>query len=201
MLDEASRRMSSDAMLRVGMAAEFASRLTPRLPQLCTDAGVGPGFEVLTDVSDKLAAAFRQSTLDVALVIGAEGGPGEVERWSAPLRWFGESTRRKQPLRLVVAPQGTAIRDAAIGSLRDGAINFDIVGSSADFAVLAAAAAAGLGVTPMIDGLAPENLKPCPDKNLPALAPATISLLARSEALARAGRRWVEDAISTLQRI
>ena len=32
--------------------------------------------------------------------------------------------------------------------------------------VLAAAAAAGLGVTPMVEGLAPEGLKPCLDSNL-----------------------------------
>ncbi len=65
--------------------------------------------------------------------------------------------------------------------------------------MLAAAAAAGLGVTPMIDGLAPDGLKPCTDKSLPPLPAVTLSLLGRSPPLALAGRRWVANVVETFK--
>src|SRR5271166_6152223 len=65
MLDEASRRVLPGASLRVGMASDFAARLTPRLSQLRTDAADGAGFEVITAASESLSAAFRQNALDI----------------------------------------------------------------------------------------------------------------------------------------
>jgi DNA-binding transcriptional LysR family regulator len=202
MLDEALRRKTPSARLRVGMSSEFASRLTPRLGQLRAKAAAGSGFEVITDASDSLAAAFRQKALDIAFVVGAERELGDAERWRAPLGWFGSGVAvrtRKKPLPLVVPPQGTALHDAAVGTLRAAGLTFDIICACADFVVLASAASAGLGVAPMIEGLAPDGLKPCVDKSLPALPPVTLSLLARSPALASAGRQWVADAVEALQ--
>jgi DNA-binding transcriptional LysR family regulator len=202
MLDEASRRKSPGGNLRVGMSSEFAARLTPRLGQLRAEAAAGSGLEVITDASDSLAAAFRQKALDIAIVVGAERDFDDAERWRAPLGWFGSSVAartRKKPLPLVVPPQGTALHEAAVGTLRAAGLAFDIVCASADFVVLASAASAGLGVTPMIEGFAPDGLKPCPDRGLPALPLVTLSLLARSPSLASAGRLWVADAVETLQ--
>jgi hypothetical protein len=65
--------------------------------------------------------------------------------------------------------------------------------------VLASAASAGLGVTPMIEGFTPDGLKPCTDRSLPSLPLVTLLLLARSPSLASAGRLWVADAVETLQ--
>jgi DNA-binding transcriptional LysR family regulator len=201
MLDETSRRKSPEAVLRVGMPSEFAVRLTPRLRQLCADADSATGFEVLTEVSEELAAAFRQNGLDIAVVVGAEGDLEEGQRWRVPLRWFGEHAGRgrKQPLPLILPPKGSALREAAIRALRDQAVRFDVVCESADFGVRVAALAAGLGVTPMIEGLSPGDLRPCGDRSLPTLPSVTVSLLARSRTLRLAGRRWVEDAIPTLR--
>jgi DNA-binding transcriptional LysR family regulator len=67
--------------------------------------------------------------------------------------------------------------------------------------VLAAAAAAGLGVMPMIEGLAAEGLRPCLDKSLPPLPEVTLLLLARSRTLALASRRWVASMVETLQSV
>jgi DNA-binding transcriptional LysR family regulator len=204
MLDEASRRKAPDAMLRVGVASEFAGRLIPRLGQLRLNAAVATGFEVVTDASESLASAFRQNALDIAFVVGAEVDGqvvGQVVgRWRAPLRWFGVGARSvKHPLPIAIAPRGSALHEAAVEALRAQGRKFDIVCLSADFAVIAAAASAGLAVAPMIEGLAPDELRPCADKSLPALPPVTLSLLARSKALASAGRRWLGDAVETLQ--
>ncbi|HZZ61837.1 MAG TPA: LysR family transcriptional regulator [Roseiarcus sp.] len=200
MLEEAALRKAPLGRLRVGMSSEFASRLTPRLVHLRAQAG--SGFEVITDASDSLAAAFRQKELDIAIVVGTGREFDDAERWRAPLGWFGSGVSartRKKPLPLVVPPQGSALHEAAVGALRAAGLAFDIVCASGDLMVLASAASAGLGVTPMIEGFAPDGLKPVADKSLPALPPVTFSLIARSPALASAGRLWVADALGAFE--
>lgn len=200
MLDEVSRCKTPGAMFRIGVASEFATRLVPRLGQLRLDAAIEAGFEVVVDAGGSIARAFRQNALDVAFIVGADGEAPCAGRWRASLRWFGEGARdAKHPLPLAIAPQGCAIHEAAVNALRSQGRKFEFACVSADFASLAAAASAGLGVAPMIDGLAPEGLKPSADKSLPALPPVTLCLLARSAALAAAGRRWIGDIVETLQ--
>ena len=132
----------------------------------------------------------------------AESEPHRIEQWRGQLRWFGRSPdghAGDRPLPLVVAPQGSPIHEAATGALRAQGRKFDIVCTSSDFAVLAAAAAAGLGVMPMIEGLAADGLRPCLDRGLPPLPEVTLLLLARSRTLALASRRWVAGMVETLQ--
>ena len=205
MLDEIVGRNNPSGALRIGMPSEFASVLAPRLAQLRADADPRAAFEVTVESSQALSAAFRQSALDVAFVIGdAESEPHRIEQWRGQLRWFGRSPdghAGDRPLPLVVAPQGSPIHEAATGALRAQGRKFDIVCTSSDFAVLAAAAAAGLGVMPMIEGLAADGLRPCPDRGLPPLPEVTLLLLARSRTLALASRRWVAGMVETLQSV
>ena len=51
----------------------------------------------------------------------------------------------------------------------------------------------------MIDGLAPLGLGAASDKNLPLLPEVTLLLLARSQPLALASRRWVASVVDMLQ--
>ena len=202
MLEEAGRLKTPLGRLRVGMSSEFASCLTPRLVHLRAQTEAGSGFEVITDASVSLAAAFRQKELDIAIVVGTGREFDDAERWQAPLGWFGSAVAawtRNKPLPLVVPPQGSALHEAAVGALRAAGLAFDIVCASADLMVLASAASAGLGVAPMIEGFAPDGLKPVADKSLPALPPVTFSLIARSPALASAGRLWVADAFRAFE--
>jgi DNA-binding transcriptional LysR family regulator len=200
MLDEVLRRRTPDGMLRVGVASEFAARLAPRLNHLRMGAEVGAGFELVADASGSVAAAFRQNAFDIAFVVAAEPEAQCAGRWSAPLRWFGEAPRgARHPLPLAVAPQGSAVRETAVEALRSQGRKFEFACVSADFTALAAVASAGLGVAPMIEGSTPEGLQPSADKSLPPLPPVTLSLLARSPALAAAGRRWIGEIVETLQ--
>jgi DNA-binding transcriptional LysR family regulator len=201
MLDEIGRNNPNGA-LRIGMPSEFASILAPRLDELRADAQVPATFEVIVDSSPTISAAFRQNALDVAFVIGTgDSEPHRIEQWRGQLRWFGQPLDGDQddrPLPLVLAPQGSPFHEAATGALRGQGRKFEIVCTCSNFAVLAAAATAGLGVTPMIEGLAPEGLGACPDKSLPALPEVTLLLLARSPTLAFASRRWVASVVETL---
>lgn len=202
MLDELGRGNPNDAM-RVGMPSEFAAILAPRLEELRADVQVPTTFEVIVDGSQALSTAFRQNTLDVAFVVGAaESEPHRIEQWRGQLRWFGRTSDDEQdnrPLPIVLPPPGSPFHEAAIGALRAQERRFEIVCTCSNFAVLAAAAAAGLGVTPMIDGLAPPGLEASCDKNLPLLPEVTLLLLARSQALAPASRRWVANVVEALQ--
>jgi DNA-binding transcriptional LysR family regulator len=202
MLDELGRNDPNIA-IRIGMPSEFASILAPRLNELRANAEAATTFEVIVDSSQALSAAFRQNGLDVAFIVGTgESEPSRIEQWRGQLRWFGKTFEDQQddrPLPLVLPPQGWLLHEAAIGALRAQERRFEIVCTSSNFAVLAAAAAAGLGVTPMIDGLAPDGLDACSDKRLPPLPEITLLLLARSQPLAIASRRWVENLVEDLQ--
>jgi DNA-binding transcriptional LysR family regulator len=202
MLDELGRSNPNDAM-RVGMPSEFAPILAPRLDELRANVPVPTTFEVIVDSSQALSTAFRQNALDVAFVVGTgESEPHRIEQWRGQLRWFGRTFNDEQdnrPLPIVLPPQGSPFHEAAIGALRAHERRFEIVCTCSNFAVLAAAAAAGLGVTPMIDGLAPAGLEASYDKNLPLLPEVTLLLLARSQTLALASRRWVANVVEALQ--
>jgi len=202
MLDELGRNNPNE-VIRIGVPSEFASILAPRLNELRVDAQTPTEFEVIVDSSQALSAAFRQNALDVAFVVGTgESEPHRIEQWRGQLRWFGgtlENESNDRPLPLVLPPQGSPLHEAATGALRAQERRFEVVCTCSDFAVLAAAVATGLGVTPMIDGLAPKGLEASSDKSLPALPEVTLLLLARSQPLAVASRRWVEDVVNALQ--
>jgi DNA-binding transcriptional LysR family regulator len=201
MLDELGRNDPNHAM-RIGMPSEFAPILTPRLNELRQNGQATSTFEVVIDSSQALSAAFRQNALDVAFIIGTgESEPSRIEQWRGQLRWFGKVAEDGEdgPLPLVLPPQGWPFHEAAVGALRAQERRFEIVCTSSDFAVLAAAVAAGFGLTPMIDGLAPDGLDVCADKRLPPLPEVTLLLLARSQVMAVASRRWVENVVDALQ--
>jgi DNA-binding transcriptional LysR family regulator len=202
MLDELGRT-NPNVAVRIGVPSEFASILAPRLNELRANAQVATTFEVIVDSSQALSAAFRQNALDVAFIVGTgESEPSRIEQWRGQLRWFGktfEGEENNRPLPLVLPPQGSPLHEAAVAALRVQERSFEIICTSSNFAVLAAAAAAGLGLTPMIDGLAPVGLEASSDKSLPLLPEVTLLLLAHSQALALASRRWVESLVEDLQ--
>jgi DNA-binding transcriptional LysR family regulator len=205
MLEEVGGRNNPNGALRIGMPSEFASILAPRLDQLRADTAARPAFEVTVENSQSLSTAFRQNALDVAFVIGTgESEPHRIEQWRGQLGWFGgtlDAPDGDRPLPLVIAPPGSPIHEAATGALRACGRKFDIVCTSSDFAVLAAAASAGLGVTPMIEGLAPRGLAPSLDRSLPPLPEVPMLLLARSRSLAVASRRWVASVVDALRSV
>jgi DNA-binding transcriptional LysR family regulator len=200
MLEEVAVHTKPSGALRIGLPSELSPVLAPRLgqPQAAQTA-----FDIVVDNSSSLSVAFRQGLLDVALVIGAdENEPRIVRQWRGRLRWFGGQARpNNKPLALVVAPQGCMLRQAATEALRAQARKFEVVCTSADFTVLGAAASAGLGVTPLIDGPTPERLKPSVDVTLPDLPEIGILLLARSRRLASTSRFWIESLVEPLQAV
>ena len=199
MLDEVSRRKSPGAPLRIGAPGGLAGALAQHIASLAEDAE-GAGFEIVTDGSAELAARFREKALDAALVVADDAGASA--RWRAPLAWFGNAgAGRREALPLLAPPPDCAVHHAAVSALRARERKFDVVFVSSDFTALAGAAAAGLGVAPLIEGVSPCGARRSADRTLPPLPPATLSLLSHSARLAEAGRRWVELSLPKIEPI
>lgn len=198
MMHEASRRRSARASLRVGVATEFVQHLAPGLERLRAETN-HQSLELLTGASAPLAAAFRESALDLALVVG-DAGDASAARWRAPLRWFGAvgaPLPKGAPAPVALPSMDSPIAEAALGALRDKGVKYEVVLTTPDSGALSTFAAADGGFTPVIARLAPKGVKPAADKSLPTLPSVTISLLARSPDLVGAGRRWVADLVET----
>lgn len=199
--EEAQRRASPGATLRIGSPSELAAHFAARLGGLRDAVRPGAGIEVMTGASEQLLAAFKQKALDIAFVIDREGEADGASSWPARLGWYGKNALPRaagQALPLVIPPSKTALHEAAVAALREHKRKFSVVFVSADSAALAAAARAGLGVTPLIRGLAPDGIEPCLDEDLPPLPSVALSLLARSKAILEAGRVWAAAAFGTL---
>ena len=197
MLDEAARRKSPGASIRVGLPSGLTGPLAQHIGCL-DDHTANAGFEIVTGASAELATAFRQSAVDVALVIADDASASA--RWRAPLAWFGTAPKgRPEVLRLVIPPVGSPVHQAAVSALRAQGRKFEIVCVSDDFGALAGAAETGLGLAPLIDGLQPARLKRAADKILPVLPPVILSLLSHSAQLASAGQAWVAKSFPRLE--
>ena len=153
---------------------------------------------VVTDASESLSAAFRQNELDVAVTVSTAEDSLAAESWSVALRWYGsprDMTSPELPLPLAVPPKGSALHEAATGALRREGRKFEIVCTSADSTVRAAAAAAGLAIVPMVERFAPEGLSPLTAARLPHLPSAALCLYVRPKPLVDAARQWANEAI------
>src|SRR5574337_1184478 len=71
--EEAQRRASPGATLRIGSPSELAAHFAARLGGLRDAVRPGAGIEVMTGASEQLLAAFKQKALDIAFVIDREG--------------------------------------------------------------------------------------------------------------------------------
>ncbi len=197
MLDEVSRRKSPGAPLRIGAPGGIAGALAQHIASFRDDVD-GAGLEIVSDGSAELAARFRDKALDAAVVVGDDSGASA--RWRAPLAWFGSAgSGRREALALLVPPADSAVHQAAISALRARERKFDVVFVSSDFTALAGAAASGLGVTPLIEGVSPCGARRSADQTLPPLPSVVLSLLSHSPRLAEAGRRWIESSLPKLE--
>jgi DNA-binding transcriptional LysR family regulator len=199
MLVEAERRRSAEGRLRIGLASEFAARLTPTLDRLLRETGAVASVEVIAGDSETLAVAFRQNLIEIAVLVGLEAAEGAAGRWRAPLGWYalGSGWRgRDKTIKLIAPPHGSPGFEASAGALAAAGKPYEVVCSSADFAVRSAAVLAGLGLAPIVEALAPKGVERVTDSDLPVMPPLIVSLMARSEERASVARDWAAEALA-----
>ena len=166
--------------LRLGVPDDYALGILPRaLARLGPDSGYE--IEIVCDLSGNLAAAIQRSQIDLALVTLAARPQGTLFEAELALRWvsapgFGEQAGGAVPL--AAYPEGCVFRKAMIETLEQAHRPWFVQAQSRTHAGIVAALRAGIAVTAMAKGTAPEGLiERIASGGLPSLPATPVYLL------------------------
>ncbi|MBU2979371.1 LysR family transcriptional regulator [Alteromonas sp. C1M14] len=165
--------------LRLGIPNEFASTLLPGIVGEFSKHYPDVSLEVTSSLSRDLLHASRRSQFDVILALV---NPDEVAGGELVLEddmiWVGDSARpiKKEPISLVLAPDGCMYRSRVIDQLKQQTRAWKITYTNADLSGLVAAIQQGLGITALARSSMPENLTVLKDSGLPNLGKVNICL-------------------------
>lgn len=146
--------------LRLGVPDDYALGILPRaLERLGPDSG--HEIEIVCDLSGNLAAAIQRSQIDLALVTLAARPQGTLFEAELALSWvsapgFGDEAKVAVPL--AAYPEGCVFRKAMVEVLEKAHRPWFVQAQSRTHAGIAAALRAGIAVTAMARGTAPEGL-------------------------------------------
>jgi DNA-binding transcriptional LysR family regulator len=160
-LVSATRSQKPRQRLRLGVPDDYAPGMLHRaLARL--EAENGYDIEIVCDLSANLAVAFQQQQLDFAVVTLAERPRNAICEVRIPLRWVaraGALPVAGAPVPLAVYPEGCVFRSAMIAALDMARRPWLVQVQSRTHAGVLAAVHAGLAVTSMARGTAPEGVE------------------------------------------
>lgn len=169
--------------LRLGVPDDYALGILPRaLARLGPESGYE--IEIVCDLSGNLAAAIQRNQIDLALVTLAARPQGTLFEAELALRWvsapgFGDPVQPAVPL--AAYPEGCVFRKAMIEVLEQAHRPWFVQAQSRTHAGIVAALRAGIAVTAMAKGTAPEGLiERIATDRLPALPATPVYLLGQS---------------------
>jgi DNA-binding transcriptional LysR family regulator len=171
--------------LRFGLAQDFADHTLPDVLARFARACPGVVLEVQVDSNLRLGRDAEAGRYDLTLSL-QRAGAGGVVLGQAPLAWIGGpalARRPGAPLPLVLFEAPCDFRDAAIGSLTQAGLAWQVVYTSPSLPGIRAAVRAGLGVTvrtPLT--LEPDLRVLGPEQGLPTLPRMEIALRRGNEA-------------------
>jgi DNA-binding transcriptional LysR family regulator len=152
---DAVARPTGGGIVRLGIPEDFAAHgLTEILSEF---AGSRPDLrlDVRCDLSIDLRRDLERSELDVALFKRDQGDADAMWCWPERLRWVTSRRQpvdiRRNPLPLVVFPQGCLYRNRAIHALESAGRAWHIAYTSPNFSGIQAAVSVGLGVSILPD--------------------------------------------------
>jgi DNA-binding transcriptional LysR family regulator len=152
---DAVARPTGGGIVRLGIPEDFAANsLTEMLSEL---AGSRPDLrlDVRCDLSINLRRDIERGELDVALFKRDPGDTDAVWCWPERLRWVTSRRQpvdiRRNPLPLIVFPQGCLYRNRAIHALEAAGRTWHIAYTSPNFSSIQAAISVGLGVSILPD--------------------------------------------------
>jgi len=169
--------------LRLGVPDDYALGILPRaLARLGLDSGYE--IEIVCDLSGNLAAAIQRNQIDLAMVTLASRPPGTLFEAELALRWVSAPGFPEQAggaIPLAAYPEGCVFRKAMIERLEQAHRPWFVQAQSRTHAGIVAALRAGIAVTAMARGTAPDGLSECVEaEGLPALPGTPIYLLGHS---------------------
>jgi DNA-binding transcriptional LysR family regulator len=140
-----------ESVVRLGIPEDFAAaRLTEVLARSMR-ASPKLRLDVRCDLSVNLRSDLDRGDLDLILFKRDAGERGGLALWRERLRWVASARRsidvRRDPVPLVVFPQGCLYRNRAIHALETAGRNWYIAYSSPNFSGIQAAVSAGFGVS------------------------------------------------------
>ena len=163
--DEAHQVVAQSAgagMVRLGLPEDFAaSRLAQVLARFAR-SHQGARLDVRCDLSVRLRDDLDRGELDLILFKRDAGERGGIACWPERLSWIAsrrsEPDLRRDPVPLVVFPQGCLYRNRAVHALEAAGRAWYIAYSSPNFYGIQAAVSAGLGVSILPQGsILPEH--------------------------------------------
>ena len=153
---------AGEGVVRLGLPEDFAaSRLAQVLARFAR-SHQGARLDVRCDLSVRLRDDLDRGELDLILFKRDAGERGGIACWPERLSWIASRRRepdlRRDPVPLVVFPQGCLYRNRAVHALEAAGRAWYIAYSSPNFYGIQAAVSAGLGVSILPQGsILPEH--------------------------------------------
>lgn len=146
---EAMGESTHQEVIRIGVPEDLGGRaLTPMLADFSRNHGQRVRLEVTSGLSNDLVA--RHARGEFELILAKQRQPGGVRSWPEQLAWV-DSRRfpclERDPLPLVVFPEGGLYRDEIFGWLDAHHRKWQVIYSSPNLANLLAAVGDGLGIS------------------------------------------------------
>ncbi len=141
----------TDGLLRIGLSEDFSRTALPAVLGLFARQHPGLRFVATsTTAPGRLFDALDRRDLDVVMSRQDPRSPRGQVLWTGPTVWVGRADLAlpiRDPVPLVLAPTGGALRSAVLDALQGASRRWRVVFESSGLATLEAALRAGLGVS------------------------------------------------------
>jgi len=193
--DEALARLTSPDLndfIRLGILEELATYRLPRILQAFSTLYPNAKLQVEVQLGNDLISAMAHGRLDLAVASGDGAHPGTMLLWHEPLTWVASRRLERiptDPLPLVLLPDPSFYRRAAVKALATANVRWDPACTSSTMTGIRAAVIAGIGITVMGQSeLTPDLRKLGPEDGLPSLPSAPMALYYNSDKYTAMGR-------------
>ncbi|MFK0691256.1 LysR family transcriptional regulator [Mesorhizobium sp. IMUNJ 23033] len=184
--------------VRIGMPDDYAFSFLSRVIVNMRDRMAETEFEIVCDLSAKLAAALQRQEIDIALVTLAARPTSARQPIMTRLNWVFSADFQSEAngtIPLAVYPEGCVFRRTMISALEASQRTWRVAVQSSSQAGILAAVQAGVAVTSMAVGTAPTGLvELIGNAHLPELDAVPLYLLSQGDQAGALVRR-VEDLI------
>ena len=191
--------------IRIGMPDDYALAFLPGLIAKMRGRMADTEFEIVCDLSARLAAALQRQEIDIALVTLAASPMSARHEFQARLNWVLGIDFQAEPggaVPLAAYPEGCVFRRAMISTLEAAQRNWRVAVQSSSHAGILAAVRAGAAVTAMSAGTAPTGLTELTgDDHLPELEPVPLYLLSHGDSAGAAIRRFEDLLLAELETV
>ena len=180
-------RPVGDGVVRLGLPEDFAANRLAAVLAKFTRSRPRLRLDVRCELSVKLRSDLERGELDLILFKRDAGDSGGIASWPERLSWVASRSRaldlRRDPIPLVVFPQGCIYRNRAIHALETAGRTWHVAYSSPNFSGIQAAVTVGLGVSilPRV-AIRPEHRMLSAKDGFPKVPNTELALLAAHDA-------------------